>query len=457
MKGTLVVVGDALLDRDVEGRVERICPEAPVPVLDEREHRSRPGGAGLAASLAAADGRSVTLITALGRDAAGRQLASLLEEAGVQVCDLGSGGPTATKCRFLCEGRLLLRVDNGAKVGRVGRMTRVADAALQGADAVLVSDYGRGVAASRSIRGAVAEGHAPLVWDPHPLGAEPVAGARLATPNRTEAKRLVPQVEGDEPGAAMERGHRLARRWGAEAVAVTLGAQGAALAFRDRPGVLLPAAHADGDCCGAGDRFAAAVACALADGRWLGNAVTEAVACASAFVRSGGAGAYAAEPGLRQLEQSDEDAQALVERVRGAGGTVVATGGCFDLLHAGHVAMLEAARALGDCLVVCLNSDDSVRRLKGRDRPLVHEEDRSAILRALAAVDGVIMFDEATPHAVLSRLRPDIWAKGGDYAPEQLPETETVRRWGGDVVILPYVDGRSTTRLLDDIAVRAVR
>jgi D-beta-D-heptose 7-phosphate kinase / D-beta-D-heptose 1-phosphate adenosyltransferase len=160
---------------------------------------------------------------------------------------------------------------------------------------------------------------------------------------------------------------------------------------------------------------------------------------------------------LRQLEQSDEDAQALVERVRGAGGTVVATGGCFDLLHAGHVAMLEAARALGDCLVVCLNSDDSVRRLKGRDRPLVHEEDRAAILRALAAVDGVIMFDEATPHAVLSRLRPDIWAKGGDYAPEQLPETETVRRWGGDVVILPYVDGRSTTRLLDDIAVRAVR
>jgi D-beta-D-heptose 7-phosphate kinase / D-beta-D-heptose 1-phosphate adenosyltransferase len=457
MKGTLVVVGDALLDRDVEGRVERICPEAPVPVLDEREHRSRPGGAGLAASLAAADGRSVTLITALGRDAAGRQLASLLEEAGVQVCDLGSGGPTATKCRFLCEGRLLLRVDNGAKAGRVGRMTRAADAALQGADAVLVSDYGRGVAASRSIRGAVAEGHAPLVWDPHPLGAEPVAGARLATPNRAEAKRLVPQVEGDEPGAAMERGHRLARRWGAEAVAVTLGAQGAALAFRDRPGVLLPAVHADGNCCGAGDRFAAAVACALADGRWLGNAVTEAVACASAFVCSGGAGAYAAEPGLRQLEQSDEDAQALVERVRGAGGTVVATGGCFDLLHAGHVAMLEAARALGDCLVVCLNSDDSVRRLKGRDRPLVHEEDRAAILRALAAVDGVIMFDEATPHAVLSRLRPDIWAKGGDYAPEQLPETETVRRWGGDVVILPYVDGRSTTRLLDDIAVRAVR
>jgi len=255
----------------------------------------------------------------------------------------------------------------------------------------------------------------------------------------------------------MERGRRLARRWGAEAVAVTLGPQGAALAFGDRPGVLLPAARANGDCCGAGDRFAAAVACALADGRWLGDAVAEAVACASAFVRAGGAAAYATEARSRQLERAGEDAHTLIERVRAAGGTVVATGGCFDLLHAGHVAMLEAARALGDCLVVCLNSDDSVRRLKGSDRPLVHEEDRAAILRALAAVDAVVMFDEPTPQAVLSELRPDIWAKGGDYGLEQLPETETVRRWGGDVVALPYVEGRSTTRLLDDIAVRAVR
>jgi D-beta-D-heptose 7-phosphate kinase / D-beta-D-heptose 1-phosphate adenosyltransferase len=457
MKGKLVVVGDALLDRDVEGRVERICPEAPVPVLDEREHRCRPGGAGLAASLAAADGRSVTLLTALGRDAPGRQLASLLEDAGVQVCDLGSVGPTATKLRFLCEGRLLLRVDTGAKAGRVGPMTRAADAVLRGADAVLVSDYGRGIAASRSIRGSVARGSAPVVWDPHPLGAEPVAGLRLATPNRAEAKRLAPQVEGDELGAMMERGRRLARRWGAEAVAVTLGAQGAVLAFGDRPGVLIPAAHTDGDCCGAGDRFAAAVACALADGRRLEDAVAEAVACASAFVRAGGAAAFATEARSPQLERAGEDPRTLVERVRAAGGTVVATGGCFDLLHAGHVAMLEAARALGDCLVVFLNSDDSVRRLKGSDRPLVHEEDRAAILRALAAVDAVVIFDEATPQAVLSELRPDIWAKGGDYAHEQLPEAETVRRWGGDVVVLPYVEGRSTTRLLDDIAVRAVR
>jgi D-beta-D-heptose 7-phosphate kinase/D-beta-D-heptose 1-phosphate adenosyltransferase len=457
MKGTLVVVGDALLDRDVDGRVERLCPEAPVPVLDELERRSRPGGAGLAASLAAADGRPVTLVTAFGRDAAGRELASLLDAAGVQVCDLGFGGETATKIRFRCEGRLLLRLDRGGQRSAVRPLPRAAQDALRRADAVLVSDYGRGVASGSSVRDALARVRAPLVWDPHPLGAEPVAGARLATPNRAEAKRLVPKVEGDDLGAAIERGHRLAVRWRTEAVAVTLGAEGAALVAGDRPGVLVPAAEAEGDCCGAGDRFAAAAACALADGAWLPDAVAVAVACASAFVRDGGAAAFASDAPPPRAPLAGEDAHTLVTRVRAAGGTVVATGGCFDLLHAGHVTMLEAARALGDCLVVCLNSDESMRRLKGSDRPLITEDDRAAVLRALAAVDAVLVFDEATPQAILAELRPDVWAKGGDYSLEDLPEAETVGRWGGEVVVLPYVEGRSTTRLLDQIAVRGTR
>ncbi len=135
-------------------------------------------------------------------------------------------------------------------------------------------------------------------------------------------------------------------------------------------------------------------------------------------------------------------------RVRARGGTVVATGGCFDLLHAGHVSTLEAARGLGDCLVVCMNSDASVRRLKGPDRPLVPQEDRAAVLSALACVDAVVVFDEDTPEAVLERLRPDLFAKGGDYAVGELPEAAAMSRWGGEVVILPYLDGRSTTGLL---------
>jgi rfaE bifunctional protein nucleotidyltransferase chain/domain len=148
--------------------------------------------------------------------------------------------------------------------------------------------------------------------------------------------------------------------------------------------------------------------------------------------------------GVRPVSLS---AAEVVRRTRAAGGTVVATGGCFDLLHAGHVATLEAARRLGDCLVVCLNSDDSVRRLKGPSRPLVPERDRVRVLEALGAVDAVTVFAEDTPLAVLDALRPDVWVKGGDYAAPALPETELLAGWGGQVVVVPYLAGRSTTRL----------
>jgi rfaE bifunctional protein nucleotidyltransferase chain/domain len=144
----------------------------------------------------------------------------------------------------------------------------------------------------------------------------------------------------------------------------------------------------------------------------------------------------------------------LIEAVRVAGGTVVATGGCFDLLHAGHVATLRAARALGDCLVVCLNSDDSVRRLKGLERPLVPQADRVAVLEELGCVDMVVPFDERTPEAVLQRLRPDVFAKGGDYALSDLPEAALLGTWGGQAVVLPYLEGRSTTQLMKEVARR---
>ena len=149
-----------------------------------------------------------------------------------------------------------------------------------------------------------------------------------------------------------------------------------------------------------------------------------------------------------------ERALAVIGAVRAGGGTVVATGGCFDLLHAGHVATLRSARALGDCLVVCLNSDDSVRRLKGVERPLVPEADRVAVLEALGCVDAVVPFDERTPEAVLQRLRPDVFAKGGDYALAHLPEAALLATWGGQAVILPYLEGRSTTQLMKEVVRR---
>jgi D-beta-D-heptose 7-phosphate kinase/D-beta-D-heptose 1-phosphate adenosyltransferase len=161
----------------------------------------------------------------------------------------------------------------------------------------------------------------------------------------------------------------------------------------------------------------------------------------------GGAGAGGGPVGMAAAEQ-------VVAAVRTQGGTVVATGGCFDLLHAGHVATLRAARSLGDCLVVCLNSDRSVRRLKGADRPLVAEADRAAVLAALGCVDAVVVFDEPTPEAVLDRLRPDVFAKGGDYALSDLPEAALLASWGGQAVVLPYLPGRSTTNLVKEVVRR---
>jgi D-beta-D-heptose 7-phosphate kinase/D-beta-D-heptose 1-phosphate adenosyltransferase len=450
MRGRLVVVGDALLDRDIDGRVERLCPEAPVPVLDEEARRARPGGAAFAAALAAADGCPVTLVTALGRDRPGRELATLLAGADLEVVDVGLHDATPVKTRFRCDGRLLLRVDAPAPVGTVGDVTGAASHAIAKADAVLVSDYGRGLAAEPRVRDALAAARGPVVWDPHPRGPAPVARVRLVTPNRSEAAQFAPGA-----GDVSAQARALLRRWRADAVAVTLGRDGAVLAYGEGAPVRVPGRAADGDPCGAGDRFASAVAAALADAARLPDAVAQAVASASAFVGDGGAAAFACD--RASPEEPEADIDALTARVRAAGGRVVATGGCFDILHAGHVAMLEAARALGDCLVVCLNSDESVRRGKGPDRPLVPEEDRAAVLAALASVDAVVVFDEDTPETVLEGIRPDVWAKGGDYALDELPEADVVARWGGEAVILPYVEGRSTTRLLEDLAVRALR
>jgi D-beta-D-heptose 7-phosphate kinase/D-beta-D-heptose 1-phosphate adenosyltransferase len=447
----LVVVGDALLDRDLHGTVSRMAPDAPVPVMDVSSGTSRPGGAGLAAFLAARDGRPVTLVTALGRDDAGREVAALLADAGVEVIDLGLDGPTPEKVRARAAGQPLLRLDYGGAPAGVGPLPPEGRTAIAGAGAVLVADYGRGITSEAGVRDALAAlpSRRPVVWDPHPRGGEPVPGVRVVTPNRAEAG--LPENAG--LAAVTERARHLAAEWSAAGVAVTLGSRGAVLVEGDGPPLAVPAPPAGhGDPCGAGDRFAATTAAALADGALPSEAVTAGVRSASAFVAAGAAGAL--RNPARPPAPTD-DPFVLAEHVRSAGGTVVATGGCFDLLHAGHVSVLEAARALGDCLIVCLNSDASVRRLKGPGRPLQSQADRARVLQALGCVDGLAVFDEDTPEAVLDRLRPDVWAKGADYALGHLPEAPLLSTWGGQAVVLPYLEGRSTTRLVQEARANA--
>jgi D-beta-D-heptose 7-phosphate kinase / D-beta-D-heptose 1-phosphate adenosyltransferase len=452
--GAIVVVGDALLDVDLVGTASRLTPDAPVPVVEDLETRERPGGAALAAVVAAqATGREVVLVAPLADDEGAARLRALL--AGrVRLVAVPATGGTAVKRRVRVGDHSVVRLDSGSATVALGELPAEATAALRDAAAVLVADYGRGTTSDPAVRAALAGAGGPVVWDPHPRGADPVPSVRLVTPNGSEAARVaaaegVP-AGGDGLAAVGARAEALIRHWGVGAVAVTLGARGALLSYGEGAPMVVPAVPVTGgDPCGAGDSFAAAATLALADGAVTGEAVAAAVAFAGRFVAAGGASAWDASS-VREPDGAAEDGvSALLARVHAAGGTVVATGGCFDLLHAGHVATLRAARGLGDCLVVCINSDDSVRRLKGPSRPLVTAPDRARVLEALEFVDAVVVFDEDTPAEVLDRLRPDVWAKGGDYAGADLPEAAVLRRWGGQAVVLPYLDGHSTTALVE--------
>jgi D-beta-D-heptose 7-phosphate kinase / D-beta-D-heptose 1-phosphate adenosyltransferase len=461
------VVGDALLDVDWHGAVDRVCRDAPVPVLEGSSETDRPGGAALAAVFVAASGTRTSLVTALGPDRNGRRLRTLLARARVEVVDLGLEGPTPVKLRLRAGGQSVARVDRWCTpIVTPGPWSTEATARVREADVVLVSDYGRGLA-TRAERAGLAElvgvsgaGGRPVLWDPHVAGPRPPHYSLLTTPNLAEAHVLSGRAGGaparlpDIVALAAEVAGVLG-----SATVVTAGPLGAVLADGQAPPAIVPALPVQGDACGAGDCFAASAAAAVAAGRSPRQAVEDAVADAQAFVsgrvptaarwhaRSGAASGNSAVIAL-PTTGGETDAIRAAAAVRRAGGVVVAAGGCFDVLHAGHVRLLEQARRLGDHLVVCLNGDRSVSRLKGAHRPLNTAADRAAVLRGLGCVDGVVTFDGDTPCAALRAIRPDLFVKGSDYEGVELAEREVLAEWGGQVVLLPVVDGHSTTQLI---------
>lgn len=462
MGGPLVVVGDALLDVDVSGTVSRTAPDAPAPVVDVERRIERPGGAALAAWLAAGDagdGEEVVLVTALCDDEDADALLACLGRR-VRVVAIPSSGRTTVKARVRGNGQTLLRMDRG-QAGELGAVPAEVEHLLRSPGAVLVSDYGRGVTAHPQVRELLelVPRRVPIVWDPHPRGASPVRGTLVATPNDSEVLAFGSgePVAGGGLADLTRSAAEVLERWQVSALAITRGADGALLSYGDGVPVHLPAPVVPGrpvDTCGAGDRFAASLASALARGALIREAVGMAVVAAADFVRDGAAATcmdegVSAAAAVDAVDAADADGAELSRRVRAAGGTVVATGGCFDLVHRGHVETLQAARRLGDCLVVCMNSDESVRRLKGPERPFVPQEDRRRVLAALDCVDAVVVFDEDTPEEVLRSLRPHVWCKGGDYADASLPEEKVLSEWGGQAVVLPYLAGRSTTRIAE--------
>ncbi len=449
----ITVVGDTLLDADAHGAARRLLPDNPVPVVDIDHIDHRPGGAGLAAALLAAVGHEVSLVTVLGNDEESERLLSALADVTVVAARLDQ--PTPVKKRVLADGHLVTRLDENCSTSR-NEVTDEMLRAVHDADAVLVSDYGRGLVTDESLRAALSRAAAriPVVWDPHPAGPPPVPNTTTVTPNFSEATTLA-GIEAGETSipTAHAAATELLDLWSVASVIVTLGSRGALIL--DAAGARFSPAtkSVTGDECGAGDCFAGRLAASLAAGADLMGAVDRAIAETAEYIALGGAGTY-----LQNLAQEDDRAEpepdfngtsalARAESVRARGGTVVATGGCYDLLHAGHARALSAARRMGDTLIVLLNSDDSVRRLKGDTRPIVQAQDRAELLLALDCVDEVVIFDEDTPVRAIESIRPDIWVKSDDYRSTDLAEAKTIAEWGGRLVTVPFVPARSTSRL----------
>ncbi|MFG2071365.1 D-glycero-beta-D-manno-heptose 1-phosphate adenylyltransferase [Nonomuraea maritima] len=456
-----VVVGDVMLDSWLHGSAKRLAQEAPVPVMSLEATEDAPGGAANAAANLVALGARVRLVAAVGDDECGDKLVAALRLLGVDG-DLVTvpGRRTAHKRRLVTSGQLTARYDEedlAALPGTAERqlLDRLADA-LPGADVVIACDYGGGVctpAVRRALAGTpllVVDAHGPAPW------RECAPAAVL--PNYTEVVRLLGDDDGDVRDRltyVAARSSRLLELTGAGIVVTTLDGDGTVLHRHGRPPYRTYAQPAPQHMAtGAGDTFAAAFALWLAGGATPEEAAEAGQAAASVVVRRPGTAVCTRYELLRALRrhqgtvQTPERLAQLLDEHRRRGERVVFTNGCFDVLHRGHVTYLEEAGRLGDVLVVAVNSDAGVARLKGPGRPVIPCEDRMSVLAALNYVDYVTEFDEDTPERLLRMIRPELYVKGGDYAPEMLAETPLVRALGGEVRVLSYVPDRSTTAII---------
>jgi D-beta-D-heptose 7-phosphate kinase / D-beta-D-heptose 1-phosphate adenosyltransferase len=468
MAPRVLVVGDAVLDGWVSGPAHRIGRDGPVPVVEQIDTRTAPGGAAGTAAALAALGATVELVAVLGDDHDGRVLRRALAAAGVrtQRCVLDPARPTAAKRRVLAGELPVARFDvtpppPGAAVTRAVA-DQVGEALADGVEALLLSDYGLGCAAEpvrRLLTAARAE--LPLVVvDAHDLAPWSALRPDAVTPSVAEAAALLgePVPRRDRVGWAEERHRRLVDAAGGADVVVTLDVDGVVRLPADGSAAHRTAAavQAPARCCnGAGDVFAAAWTAARCAGAGHDVALTVAQAAADVVVLRAGTAVCGTAALTAHLAHADpgrvlnhHDLLAVLGEHRAAGHRVVFTNGCFDVLHRGHVAYLRQARALGDVLVVALNSDTSVARLKGPSRPVNPLVDRAGVIGALTAVDLVTAFDADSPVELLGLVRPDVYAKGGDYTAAMLPETPVVEALGGEVRILGYLADHSTSAIV---------
>ncbi len=468
----VVVVGDALLDGWLSGPARRLGRDGPVPVVELADSRTAPGGAGNAAANLAALGARTDLVAVLGDDAGGAELRALLDAAGVGTahCTTEPGRATAVKRRLMAAGQPVARYDAGPtrppRPRTVAALVTGLEAALaEPADAVVVADYGLGALDGR-VRDALSrlrERIPLLVVDAHALDGWAALRPDVVTPSLAEAAALIGAAEPATGRADWVLGRRaeLTRAAGGAEVLVTLDVDGA-LRLPAAPGepaqrtVACPGPESRA--CGAGDTFTAVTAAARAAGIGPEQALVLAQCAADVVVGEDGTAVCTTGALTARLAARDRggllthrDLLAVVEEHRRHGSRIVFTNGCFDVLHRGHVAYLRQARALGDVLIVALNDDDSVARLKGPERPVNPLEDRAGVVGAIECVDLVTSFSQDTPAELIEAVRPDVYTKGGDYTPQMLPETPIVERLGGEVRVLDYLSDHSTSAIVGRI------
>lgn len=453
----VLVLGDVMLDRNWRGDTQRISPEAPVPVVNISQQEARAGGAANVAMNLAALGAQVALCGLLGQDEAAAELKQILQSSG--IVDLTATCPvsTITKLRVLSRNQQLMRLDFEAQ--NYADYAYLLDERLQVVmndyDVIVFSDYGKGALANISALIAKAKAAGKLVLlDPKGRDYARYRGADVITPNRSE----LALVAGDVSDAALLASTRqLLKDSGIKAVLVTLSEKGMRYIEAERDVYLAAQAREVYDVTGAGDTVIATLAAALAVQTPLHQALEYANAAAGVVVGKLGTATLSPEELRAALEPSRarshgvverQELKKLIARARSRGQKIVMTNGCFDILHAGHVTYLEEAKALGDRLIVAVNTDESVRRLKGESRPANTLASRAAVLAALQSVDWVVVFEEDTPAALIEELAPDILVKGGDNRVEDIPGAQAVLANGGEVKIMSYVDGFSTTKTL---------
>jgi D-beta-D-heptose 7-phosphate kinase/D-beta-D-heptose 1-phosphate adenosyltransferase len=460
----VLVAGDVMLDRYWQGPTSRISPEAPVPVVRIQAIEERAGGAANVALNIAALGARATLLGVVGRDEAAGRLTDQLGQAGVR-CDFEKSAthPTIAKLRVLSRHQQLIRLDFEEPLATAGAYNQADflhrfESALPQCRVAVLSDYGKGTleAAPEMIRLARSAGR-PVLVDPKGREFARYRGATVLTPNLSELEAVVGACP--DEATLVEKGEKLRVELQLDALLVTRSEHGMSLLRAGQPALHLPAeAREVYDVTGAGDTVIALLAAGLAAGQDLSHAARLANIGAGIVVgKLGTATVSVAElrRAIRSLHQDEGgvlDEDSLLERVaeaRAHGETIVMTNGCFDIIHPGHVRYLEAARKLGDCLVVAVNDDDSVRRLKGAARPVNPLAHRMQVLAALKSVDWVVPFGEDTPARLIGRVLPDILAKGGDYRAEDVAGYEAVTRNGGQVRILDFHPGYSTTGILE--------